>query len=82
MISKLFPKKNGAVLRTVGIAVLMTVVVLGITMCAPAAEEAPAVEEGATLAILHLPQCGLCFPRGSWTGPHESLRRGNDRGRR
>lgn len=53
MISKLFPKKNGAALRVVGIAVITAVMVLGTTMCAPAAEEAPAVEEGATLAILH-----------------------------
>jgi basic membrane lipoprotein Med (substrate-binding protein (PBP1-ABC) superfamily) len=67
MISKLFPKKNGAVLRAVGIAVLMTVVVLGITMCAPAAEEAPAVEEGATLAILHF----SVIEGTTWSGAHD-----------
>ena len=67
MISKLFPKKNGAVLRTVGIAVLMTVVVLGITMCAPAAEEAPVVEEGATLAIEHF----SVIEGTTWSGAHD-----------
>ncbi len=67
MISKLFPVKNGAVLRTVGITLLMTVVVLGTAMCAPAAEEAPAVEEGATLAIEHF----SVIEGTTWSGAHD-----------
>jgi basic membrane lipoprotein Med (substrate-binding protein (PBP1-ABC) superfamily) len=59
MISKFYTVKNGALLRAVGIGVLMTVLALGTAMCAPAVEEAPvveeapAVEEGVTLAIEH-----------------------------
>jgi len=67
MISKLFPVKNGVVLRTVGIAALMTVVVLGTAMCAPAAEEAPAVDEGATLAIEHF----SVIEGTTWSGAHD-----------
>ena len=55
MISKLFPKKNGAALRVVGIAVITAVMVLGTTMCAPAPETEAPMEgvAGATLAIEH-----------------------------
>ncbi len=67
MISKLFPKKNGAVLRAVGIVIMMTVIVLGTAMCAPAAEEPPVVEEGATLAILHF----SVIEGTTWSGAHD-----------
>jgi basic membrane lipoprotein Med (substrate-binding protein (PBP1-ABC) superfamily) len=67
MISKLFPMNKGAVLRAVGITVLMTVLVLVTAMCAPAAEEPPAVEEGATLAIEHF----SVIEGTTWSGAHD-----------
>ena len=79
MISRLFPEKHGAVIRAVGIVVMMTVIVLGTAMCAPAAEEPPiveeppaveeppVVEEGATLAIEHF----SVIEGTTWSGAHD-----------
>ena len=66
MISKLFPKMNGAVLRVVGIAVVTAVMLLGTAMCAPAEvpDEGP---EGAVLAIEHF----SVIEGTTWSGAHD-----------
>jgi basic membrane lipoprotein Med (substrate-binding protein (PBP1-ABC) superfamily) len=66
MISKLFPEKHGAVIRAVGIVVMMTVIVLGTAMCAPAEvpDEGP---EGAVLAIEHF----SVIEGTTWSGAHD-----------
>ncbi|TFH37248.1 MAG: BMP family ABC transporter substrate-binding protein [Anaerolineales bacterium] len=66
MISKLFPVETSAVLRTVRIAVLMTVVVLATAMCAPAADKAPAADDSVTLAIEHF----SVIEGTTWSGAH------------
>ena len=66
MISKLFPKMDGAVLRVVGIAVVTAVMLLGTAMCAPAEvpDEGP---EGAVLAIEHF----SVIEGTTWSGAHD-----------
>ncbi|MEE8119947.1 MAG: BMP family ABC transporter substrate-binding protein, partial [Anaerolineales bacterium] len=66
MISKLFPKKYGALLRVVGILVVTAVILLGTAMCAPAEvpDEGP---EGAVLAIEHF----SVIEGTTWSGAHD-----------
>ncbi len=66
MISKRFPKSTRALLRMAKIAGLMAVVVLATTMCAPAADEGPAAEKSATLAIEHF----SVIEGTTWSGAH------------
>jgi basic membrane lipoprotein Med (substrate-binding protein (PBP1-ABC) superfamily) len=58
---------KSAAIRALKIGLLMTIVVLGTAMCAPAAEEAPAPEEGATLAIEHF----SVIEGTTWSGAHD-----------
>ncbi|TET96580.1 MAG: BMP family ABC transporter substrate-binding protein [Anaerolineales bacterium] len=66
MISKLLPKKHGALLRVVGIAVVTAVMLLGTAMCAPA-EVPEEVPEGAVLAIEHF----SVIEGTTWSGAHD-----------
>lgn len=75
MIGKLFPEKYGPFVRIILISMLLTAVLVGTTMCAPAPateapEEAPeeVVEvEGATLAIEHF----SVIEGTTWSGAHD-----------
>ena len=67
MVKKLFPMRWGVISKTVLFMAIMTVVVLGTAMCAPATEEAPMAEEGATLAIEHF----SVIEGTTWSGAHD-----------
>jgi simple sugar transport system substrate-binding protein len=66
MFSKLFPEKLGAGFRTVVVLLILAVVLLGTTMCAPTDEGAPSEGE-ATLAIEHF----SVIEGTTWSGAHD-----------
>ena len=67
MNNKRFPVEMRAVLKATKIVILTTIVVLATAMCAPAAEEAPVVAGGVTLAIEHF----SVIEGTTWSGAHD-----------